>query len=320
MQRLRDMFRKRPPTIDSVESTSQQSLRDSTDRCHGSEPSTPRADPLEEQPSPLEPKHHLSLPEKKQRSLSFGEIRPFEIIKAPRSQDKGSPSLEVPATGHKSTRSKSFDLAAVSLEEQRLHRRSQAFLEIPKWKMFVRRSSAGASSPPGDAFRNCVHCTLLEEFLKTSSSSPTKTAAKFGFVSSIEGSPSDGEESDGSEYMTRSASGSGDEEETRFSPSPAPRVTLSAAPDLVYDADQDPGTGVTVISLEVPVLPNSGRRASADLSYLKASEPKSEYILEVPGGTTKSIRSRSVDIGLPVGPDGPYLVVPNKPPPVFITQ
>lgn len=316
MQRLRDVFRKRSPTIDSVESSSQQSLRDSTDsstKCQGSEPSSPKAEP-EEQASPSEPLYHPSMPDAK-RSLPFGEIRPLDI-KEQQSQDKCSPSLEVPATGQKSARSKSFDLVSTTIDQQRLQRGSQAFLEIPKWKMSVRRSSEGASTSTGDTFNNCVHCILLEEFLKNSP--PTTTVTKFVFTSSMEGSTSDGE--DGSDSVARSASVSGDEDETRFSPSPTPRVTLSAAPDLVYDADQDPGTGVTVISLEVPVLPKSGRSASVDSSYLQVPKRTDIGLYDVLPGNAKSIRSRSVDIALPVGPDGPYLVVPTDKPSPVVTQ
>jgi hypothetical protein len=75
----------------------------------------------------------------------------------------------------------------------------------------------------------------------------------------------------------------------------------------------DPGSGITVISLEVPLLsPGSGkqaRSASVDSSFLQVPPRPDIGSCELP--PTKSIRSRSVDIALPEGPDGPYLVVPN---------
>lgn len=75
----------------------------------------------------------------------------------------------------------------------------------------------------------------------------------------------------------------------------------------------DPGSGITVISLEVPLLsPGSGkqaRSASVDSSFLQVPPRPDIGSCELP--PTKSSRSRSVDIALPEGPDGPYLVVPN---------
>ncbi|KAK4337252.1 hypothetical protein RND71_043721 [Anisodus tanguticus] len=73
----------------------------------------------------------------------------------------------------------------------------------------------------------------------------------------------------------------------------------------------DPGSGITVVSLEVPIL-NSGkqaRSASVDSSFLQVPQRSDIGNCELP--PTKSVRSRSVDIALPEGPDGPYLVVPS---------
>lgn len=80
----------------------------------------------------------------------------------------------------------------------------------------------------------------------------------------------------------------------------------------------DPGSGITVVSLEVPVL-NSGkqaRSASVDSSFLQVPQRTDIGVTgELP--PTKSMRSRSVDIALPEGPDGLYIVVPtgNQRPP-----
>lgn len=67
---------------------------------------------------------------------------------------------------------------------------------------------------------------------------------------------------------------------------------------------------ITVVSLEVPVLSNkSGRSASVDSAYLQVPQRTDIGSRELPPG--RGQRSRSVDIALPVGPDGPYIVVPN---------
>lgn len=62
--------------------------------------------------------------------------------------------------------------------------------------------------------------------------------------------------------------------------------------------------------MKVPVLPKSGRSASMDSSYLQV--PKRTDILDFEPPPGKSNRSRSVDIALPVGTDGPYIVVPSE--------
>lgn len=103
------------------------------------------------------------------------------------------------------------------------------------------------------------------------------------------------------------------------SPSPIPLVTLSFAPDDEFQMEEeDLGNGVTVISLEVPVLPKSGRSASMDNSYLQVPRRPDMHDFELPPG--KSIRSRSVDIALPVGTDGPYIIVPSEKPFPATTQ
>jgi hypothetical protein len=92
------------------------------------------------------------------------------------------------------------------------------------------------------------------------------------------------------------------------------------APDDSMDEvmEEDLGNGITVISLEVPVLPKSGRSASMDSSYLQVPRRTDIDDMETPPG--KSNRSRSVDIALPVGMDGPYIVVPSEKPVPVTTQ
>jgi hypothetical protein len=83
--------------------------------------------------------------------------------------------------------------------------------------------------------------------------------------------------------------------------------------------ERDPlRSGVTVISLEVPILPKSGRSASMDSSYLQV--PRRHDVLDFESVPGKSNRSRSVDIALPVGPDGPYIIVPSEKPIPATTQ
>lgn len=337
----------------------------------------------------------------------------------------GSPSsLEVPV-GAKSSRSKSFDSASAAkagivqecqptsissevipgidsgLSSQAGKRRVQGsgrFLEIPKWKMLIRRSSAavGAGQPSGPGgigsntgsgstftidettglyWRDCIHCLLLIEMLKISpppassckssvssegsqegelssnmvapisstfTSSSTFTGTKTGRNRSascqsalesvvdtnlmvLEGYGSCfTEESDEIKVIEESAikstsvSGEGSNVNSG-SPSPIPVLTLSFAPDDEFQTEEeDLGNGVTVISLEVPVLPKSGRSASMDNSYLQVPREPGVHDFELPPG--KSIRSRSVDIALPVGTDGPYIVVPSEKPIPATTQ
>lgn len=342
-----------------------------------------------------------------------------------------SPSgLEVPASA-KSSRSKSFDAASatrsaasgsIPVEEsqatsvssgvigasttsgpmsggKRRVRGSGGFLEIPKWKMLIRRSSAavggGASSSGGSSgssgqggstftidettglyWRDCIHCLLLIEMLKisppvsckssvssegsqesepTSTVAPITTAVTFSVVgsaaitgrnrsASCQSTLLEGVDTSLMVHQVESSSGScfmDESEEMKMiesqaatmrtigegtgsnvnsgSPSPIPLVTLSFAPDDEFQMEEeDLGNGVTVISLEVPVLPKSGRSASMDNSYLQVPRRPDMHDFELPPG--KSIRSRSVDIALPVGTDGPYIIVPSEKPFPATTQ
>ena len=268
----------------------------------------------------------------------------------------------------------------------RRNRASGGLLEIPKWKMFIRRSSAGqstaasqqhqqslqqqtSSSPScsttslSDAsfWKDCVHCLLLDEFNKntnvnltddvvaasssmshgTWSSSPpldqyrTSTMTRSDGSLSSEGSQDSDADISRSDASRKSASGESldilDDEGgsggssvgstgTAFKcHSPIPLLTLSIAePEECCPVEEDLGNGVTVISLEVPVLPKSGRSASMDSSYLQVPRRHDVMDFEPPPG--KSNRSRSVDIALPVGSDGPYIIVPSEKPIPATTQ
>lgn len=78
--------------------------------------------------------------------------------------------LDVPVV--RSARSRSFDAATSpkvpsSIAVAAKSRGSVSFLEIPKWKLLIRRSSSASSgrgSPTGSFLvEKCVHCALLEE-------------------------------------------------------------------------------------------------------------------------------------------------------------
>nr|XP_027194387.1 eye-specific diacylglycerol kinase-like isoform X1 [Dermatophagoides pteronyssinus] len=86
---------------------------------------------------------------------------------------------------------------------------------------------------------------------------------------------------------------------------------------IVDDEDDDNcSTGITVVSLEVPILGQNSskqsRSASVDSPYL-LQVPKRDDI-EVGEGPPKP-RSKSVDIVLPTCPGGPYLLIPPRHPP-----
>lgn len=360
MQRIRDTFkRKRQATLETSEPSKESGSTLSVDKAQHSEPSSPQVTPPSPSTSytgasgvsfammhPLHQSHpraptlehfrqQLRIPlsqcdQKQLRSVSFDEIRSKEcMLEQDVILEEGntpSPSLEVPgATSSKSARSKSFDsaTAAAAALESRARRNA---LEIPKWKMVIRRASATNDSPSQRAeLASCVHCVLLEEYnryTRTSLSPPPSAQCSMSSEGSqdadTEDTPYGFEERDWRSQRSASASGeSVDDDDIRSNPSPIPLVTLSMAPDMGEEVE-DLGNGITVISLEVPVLPKSGRSASVDSSYLQVPKRTDIAQCELPPG--KSIRSRSVDIALPVGPDGPYIVVPNEKPTPVITQ
>ena len=203
-------------------------------------------------------------------------------------------------------------------------------LEIPKWKLFIRRSSSQNSGKTCPAFDKCVHCLLLSKKCEDD------CQLKSPLVSSQE---SEGEESefdqseseeDGGDSLEVSDSLSYDNEEglkekvddqldKGFASDDCglPLVTISAAPiiDSMSDSlEEDLGSGITVVSLEVPIT-KKNRSCSIDASFLKVpqkllinteSDENEEETLP-----TKTQRSHSVDISFPTNPDAPYLVVPK---------
>ncbi|KAI1301677.1 hypothetical protein HDE_03152 [Halotydeus destructor] len=220
--------------------------------------------------------------------------------------------LDVPSAA-RSSRSRSFDATAAKLRPRSTKKRpSLTFLEIPKWKLLIRRSSStssGRGSPPGSLYERCVHCLLLEEvssrgmFPFSPQLSPLSQASP-GSIASRESWLIDDVYDEQSETDEKGSSSKDDSSLDEDEPRPGsrkwtkcqqrqldttfpcsndqwlvapgqgiPLVTLSAAPNQQRDSivsknmmDEDLGNGVTVISLEVPLLKQT-RSASIDASF-----------------------------------------------------
>ena len=176
--------------------------------------------------------------------------------------------------------------------------------------MLVRKSASNVTS---QNFENdCFHCILYQEYLKLNSSPPPSTST------SISSESSAFDDSDNEMILTSFKESEVSEDDFVSDTSPLPTVTLSPAPVIDTSQEEDCGQGVTVVSLEVPVLPKSGRSASIDSSYLQVPKRTDIGLGELP--PIKSQRSRSVDVALPIGSDGPYIVVPTEKPALVITQ
>jgi hypothetical protein len=274
-------------------------------------------------------------PSKQMRSISFDEIRLKESVKCNEntSDSDNINSLEVPESTSRSIRSQSFDSATsrvVNNIEPSATTIGSPFLDVPKWKLLIRRSSSGTSgggtasslASGYSGAKDCVHCTLMEEYLKTVVSPPQSNSGSF----SSEGSSAAGDDSDDRDISDTDTNGSTlclcsswgetkefDEDDGIEPLEGLPIVTLCPPPPLVeihHEEEEDTGSGITVVSLEVPVLANGKQVRSASVD--------SPYLLQVPKRTDiedgetapKAQRSRSVDIVLPTNPGGPYLIVP----------
>lgn len=226
------------------------------------------------------------------------------------------------ASPSRSGRSKSFDSAAAraaasqASKPKSYPRSSGTFLELPKWKMLVRKAASNSASSGPTYERDCYHCLLKLEQDRLTSLLPRQSGASL----SSEGSLVDDSDTEStcrtpvhSESLEDDALGDSSEGSTTL-----PTVTLSPAPILSITAIDEEDSGLTVISLEVPVLPKSGRSASVDSSYLQVPQRTDIGIGEPP--PVKNQRSKSVDVALPEGPDGPYIVVPMAKPQPIITQ
>ncbi|UXI16378.1 major abundant protein BTP1 [Sarcoptes scabiei] len=230
---------------------------------------------------------------------------------------------------------------------------SVTFLDVPKWKLLIRRSSASPSNNVNATVessiinRDCVHCLFLEELDRDFneqhqlSSVDEENRLKSPSPESSECSHND---DDGTikECSTQSSEtchkdldqsdsyGSGLEAVDEFDADEfiepiegLPIVTLcppeaeSTHGHFDENVDDDEGSGITVISLEVPVIGNSSkqsRSASVDSPYLLQVPKRSD--IEVREGPPKA-RSKSVDIVLPLNPGGPYLLIPPRHPPTL---
>lgn len=266
-------------------------------------------------------------------------------------------SVRSPDTG----RSKSFDAAVVARAAfSKVYRSSAALLDVPKWRLLIRKPIS-SPSPPCQVdlylFKDCTHCNLIETYHNTHMSLPPSIAASISTSVYLNRYLSSHEETDdetnpkindeeriiikttiGDEDLNENAeSGKTDSDHTdtdagsnqsrddsegmsrnhsvecRTPPHRAEAVPMICLSEPVIEADStadlDYGSGITVVSLEVPVGSKSNRSTSVDSSFLQVPKRTDIELGEL--GPSKSQRSRSVDIALPEGPDGPYLVVPT---------
>lgn len=232
--------------------------------------------------------------------------------------DKEQDLLSSPS---RSGRSKSFDSAAARANQtnkpKSYPRSSGTFLELPKWKMLVRKAANSSTYSSGPTYeRDCYHCLLkLEQDRIAPSISPRQSGASLSSESSL---IDDSDTDSTCRTPVHSESLEDDVLDSSDGSNTLPTVTLSPAPMLSITSIDEEDIGLTVISLEVPVLPKSGRSASVDSSYLQVPQRTDIGIGEPP--PVKNQRSKSVDVALPVGPDGPYIVVPIEKPAPLITQ
>lgn len=226
------------------------------------------------------------------------------------------------------------------------------FLDVPKWKLFIRRSSSsqsnhGSSSAGSDssmAFsgkEDCAHCMFLNEWyneqqkslpsvdeneqLKLSSPETVDDLSECSLYNDECEATSISETTSLTKPSLEHTESSGLEAVDEFDVDEfieplegLPIVTLcppeaDSTPNNFEDEDGCGAAGITVVSLEVPILElnssKQARSASVDSPYL-LQVPKRDDI-EICEGPPKA-RSKSVDIVLPTRPGGPYLLIPPK--------
>lgn len=232
------------------------------------------------------------------------------------------------------------------------------FLDVPKWKLFIRRSSSsqsnhGSSSAGSDSSmslsgkEDCAHCMFLNEWYNEQQKRLPSVDENEQLKSSSPETVDDLSECllyNDDEYATNGMSeptsaikqslehseSSGLEAVDEFDVDEfieplegLPIVTLcppdaDSAQNNFDDEDGCGATGITVVSLEVPILElnssKQARSASVDSPYL-LQVPKRDDI-EICEGPPKA-RSKSVDIVLPTRPGGPYLLIPPRHPPTL---
>lgn len=355
MQRFRDTFRKKQQPILEIQAQQHylqrqkqsEAIHQNVESEHPSKADEEsklqsKAEKLEETTHKLA---HLSLPEQQQlgltgkqiKSVSYDEIRlresgislqeynEEEACTSGSDANRNVAMLDVAST--RSIRSRSFDSATARSHANVAASSSSAFLEIPKWKILVRRSSSGSSSGSETVSRakDCVHCALIEEYTKAIMSPPLSAKSSFSSEeSSVTGEESDHDisEADTAEIGSQGASGGsveveeGEEFDEDVAPIKGlPIVTLCPPPEIseIVVEDEDNQSGVTVVQLEVPVY---------DGKQIRSASVDSPFLLQVPKRTDiedgerppKAHRSRSVDIALPAEPGQPYILVPSQKP------
>lgn len=303
------------------------------------------------------------------RSASFDETRSRELYPGSRQSNSamakdGCSNLDVPDGNFRNLRSRSFDYATIKERNisnqgtttatgsgKQIGRTGRAdsttsgpssFLDVPKWKLLIRRSSSGSHSSSSTAatdssVKDCLHCVLLSQqqtllaadSIESNLTPPESVDSECSSFneeeecdSTLVGSPSsalsaneDNNNIGSPLHVTKTPelSEAVDEFEIDEFIEPIeglPIVTLcppEADSPLIEETDD--GSGITVISLEVPVLFGSkqSRSASVDSPYLLQVPKRTD--IEVREGPPKA-RSKSVDIVLPTNPGGPYLIVP----------
>ena len=267
------------------------------------------------------------------RSASFDETRSHELMSGANSYRTCSSSLSVSDSSTRNIRSHSFDYAAVKSDSKSARAKQQyqgtrtdsttsgpsTFLDVPKWKLLIRRPSSSSQSTISDSgLKDCIHCVLLAQMNLTNS------IENLTPPDSIDSECSSYNEDDEKENQTTTcddkteSSGSQPFEavdEFMFDDFIEPIEGLPIVTLCPPEADSpcmetnEEDTGITVISLEVPVLAGSkqARSASVDSPYLLQVPKRTD--IEVREGPPKA-RSKSVDIVLPVQAGGPYLIVP----------
>ena len=282
----------------------------------------------------------------------------------------GSANAATAAAAVSATASKSTSTAESRKQQYRGNRTdsnaSGGLLDVPKWKLFIRRpsstssqSSLNSTSEPATEyilFKDCVHCALMAELGLRNEPMLTPPPSD-SFDSECSSYNEDDERTvleamDTSEGTITAAPSTSDLSKlpqlttTGEQESSAVKPPVVAVDEFLIDEfiepieglpivtfcppeadspsrealDEDSGSGITVISLEVPVLAagsKQGRSASVDSPYLLQVPKRTD--IEVREGPPKA-RSKSVDIVLPTTAGGPYLIVPPLRQPPITTK
>lgn len=292
----------------------------------------------------------------RERSLSFDK----NLVQEPTFSESESPfsseadsdtNFEVSQTNY---RSKSFDHNATPKVTPKVSRgrSTGAFLDVPKWKLLIRKPSMITSSSPNND-KECTHCQLLLEFRKRPESLTSSSIGsdldndefenfKFTIYDDDDDDDNDNDDNhddnhednddnnddnddddveddneedevEDDEYDSNSEADKDSNYSNEDKESSSRKCFCDPIPTInePSDSDTDCRSGITMISLEVPVnATKQTRSSSVDSSFLKVPQRTDVEVSDQ--ARSKSQRSRSVDIALPEGPNGPYLVVPTS--------